>query len=235
MRWEAFPYAFSVTPRMSPEKEREVRREADRRLRAAMDRAGIDEANRIDPSRYNFIIGLAISTDALTDVVRRVLWDNLSKGRATPALQQQYNLLRGRSFDPLDCHSNGAMICLGALANQDIAARNVRLFGPQITPGSLAEWQELLTSGRIARLEIYISAGDPIPPVSYAARYLVPGTFAFDAGVRLTSEVLREVGVLRQRMEEEGPSIRIFDVPCPERGLSFKCHYMTHYQSVVPR
>ena len=236
--WETTAYAFNVAPNMSPENELEVRREADKRLRAAMDRAGIDQANRIDPKQYNFIIGFAVSTNALTDLMRRAIFDNLNKGRATPALQQQYNLLRGRSFEPLDCHSNGAMICLGALSNQDVAARHVRLFGPQITPGALAEWQQLLRSGKITSLEIYISAGDPIPAVSHAARYLVPGAFSHDTAVRLTSEVLKDVGVLKQRLEEEGPSIKVIPVPCDAAnrpGLFFQCHEMTHYQKVTPR
>src|SRR5436309_3077768 len=38
--WATYPYAFSVSPNMPPEREQEVRREADRRLHAAMDHAG---------------------------------------------------------------------------------------------------------------------------------------------------------------------------------------------------
>ena len=235
--WDTYPYAFSVAPTMSAEQEQEVRREAERRLHAAMDRAGVDKSS-IDTSQYNFIIGFAVSTSQLSDLARRAIFDNLNKGRATPALQEQYNLLRGRSFEPLDCHSNGAMICLGALANQDVAAKHVRLYGPQITPGALAEWQQLLKSGRVAKVEIFVSAGDPIPALSYSARYLVPGTSSFDTAVRLTSDVLRHVGVLKRGVEAEGPSISVVAVPCEAASgsvISFKCHEMKHYQRVTPR
>ena len=35
----------------------------------------------IDPKNYNFIIGLAVSSDIFTDGAKRALWDNLKRGR----------------------------------------------------------------------------------------------------------------------------------------------------------
>jgi hypothetical protein len=224
--------AFYVPPDLLPERDQELRAEADKRLQAAMDLAGFPKDKRIDTSQYNFVLGLAVSSGALTDAARRALRDNLSKGRATPAMQEQYDLLRGRSFEPLDCHSNGAMICLAALSNQDVEAPHVRLFGPQLTPGALAEWKQLLGSHRIKTLQIYISDRDPVPPLSYLARNLIPGKPTFDTAVHLTSEALKDEGMLLEDMgEEEG--LKIIYVDCHVESVfwfSLECHEVTHYQ-----
>lgn len=240
--WEAF--AFNVPIGLSSEREQEVRKEADKRLQAAMDRvdrdAGLKRRRRIDTKEYNFILGVALSSSPAIDIASRALWDNLSKGRATPLLQQSYDLLRGRSFEPLDCHSNGAMICLAALSTGVSAARHVRLFGPQLTEGSLADWQNLLQSGKIGSLEIYISQGDPVPPVSYAAKYLVPGLrtaeTAYRTSIQFASELLGDPNTLEQSIVKLAPSIQFRRVSCPQLSyqlFSVKCHEMAHYQSRV--
>jgi hypothetical protein len=234
--WETAPYAFNAPDSLTPERRAEAERNFERNFERMLKLTGLERGNVIDPSRYNFIIGLAVSSEPLNDVARRALWDNLKAGRATPALQQQYELLRGRSFEPLDCHSNGAMICLGALANNDIAAKRVRLFGPQVTPGALEEWQSLLKAGKVGSVEIFIAEGDPIPPVTYGARYLIPTTRSTDTALKLTAAFMASAGLLKREFENDAPRIKVTTIPC-QRGalekLKLECHEMTHYQNSV--
>ena len=68
------------------------------------------------------------------------------------------------------------MACLIALELGDTQAKRVRLFGPQITPESLQHWQQLIDSGKVGSVQIFINEGDPIPVVSYVASLLTDWT-----------------------------------------------------------
>ena len=128
------------------------------------------------------------------------------------------------------------MICLGALANEDVVARDVRLFGPQLTPATLEEWRSLQRSGKIKTLEIHINEGDPIPAVSYAARYSLPGTRTTDTASQLTAAVLSQTGVLKRGIEESVPSVKVFVHPCPvsvESRYLLECHEAQNYRRVM--
>jgi hypothetical protein len=81
----------------------------------------------IDFKRYNFAIGIAESTTAWQDILYRVWGDNFTTGQLSAAEQVGYAALRGRQFDHLGCHSNGAMICLAAIYKGDVVANHVTL------------------------------------------------------------------------------------------------------------
>ena len=225
--WESFPYAYNV-PDNFTQQQKEA---ALRNFRRLFELAGLNPDRAVDAAQYNFILGLAISSNELDDL-SRALRDNLKQGRATPDLQKQYEMLRGRSFEPLDCHSNGAMICLAALANNDIAARSIRLFGPQVTPGALAEWQSLLNAGKVASVEMFVAEGDPIPAISYGARYVLPSTRTTDATLQLVASFLTNTGLLKREIEVDKPGIKVTTIPCDRAGI-LSCHDMAHYQAHV--
>lgn len=232
--WTAAPYDFNAPPDLTEEQ----RLIAEINLDKARELAGIKKNEFVDPREYNFILGLAISRTFITDTLFRALRDNLNQGRATPQIQQKYELLRGKSFKPLDCHSNGAMICLSALANGDVAAKDVRLFGPQITPMALNEWKRLLRSGQISSLKIYISEADPIPPLSYVTQYLLQPAEVAAADLKSTAEVLKNYVTFKRRVEEAAPSIEVIHIPCADAGpyrFSRKCHYIDHYLHQGPK
>jgi hypothetical protein len=204
---------------LSEQHVRKVRAEQEAEFRRRLSLVNIRPEEFVDPSDYDFILGVA-TTSKLIEDVPRVFWDQLAGGRGTPAMQQEYELLRGRSFAALDCHSNGAMICLAALQNGDIKAGRVRLFGPQITLGRLRQWQTLLRSGEIQKLEIFLSDGDPVPVMSYAVS--VWPDF---------EELL--LGTLRNSVGREVPLASVIRIPCDTKGrfkYSLSCHSMTHYQ-----
>jgi len=95
-------------------------------LRQQMELAGIPYSAAIDFHRYNFVIGIAASTNIFTDLARRVVFDELKNGRFSRDIQVAYNSLKGRQFNDLGCHSNGAMICLAAIANREIGRASCR-------------------------------------------------------------------------------------------------------------
>lgn len=165
--WDSGTYVRNLPLTLTPEK----RAKEDKDLREKLEKAGVSSTRFSTLKDYDFILGIAISTNALVDIGLRVAFDQLSKGHASAELQSGYNLLRERSFDVLDCHSNGAMICLAALSNGDVTAKKVRLMGPQITTEALQEWGELLKVGKtgngIEQLEILINNHDQVPTISY--------------------------------------------------------------------
>lgn len=229
--------AFDVPPGLSPDKEREMRAKQNKRLQDARENVALREDKLEDPSEkeklkeplvdtaeYNFVFGLAVSTDKLKDFLLRALRDNLSKGRATPKIQETYDLLRGRCFESLDCHSNGAMICLHALFNKDVKARDVRLFGPQITPGTLSDWKHLLRSKQIETLEIIIAEKDPVPYLTRGASHFIPGKVPYDTAKGIVSKFL--LGEVK--------GLKWTHVECDlEKWWTFSCHDMRHYQKAL--
>lgn len=96
-------------------------------LREQMRLAGFPYDEGIDFERYNFVIGIAYSTDPWRDLANRVVFDHLRNGDYTREHQEAYKSLKGRSFDRLGCHSNGAMIRLAGLMNKEAAAKHVVL------------------------------------------------------------------------------------------------------------
>lgn len=156
-----------VASNLSPE-DREA---ANSRLNDQFTEAGLDPATYMAAKDYEFILGLAVSDSATLDLTMRVLRDNSSEGDFSRYTRENYALLKGKHFDVLDCHSNGAMICLAALKNGDASARKVRLFGPQLSPDAVREWRLLLDKGgfgnKIESLQIILADGDPVPAASY--------------------------------------------------------------------
>jgi hypothetical protein len=238
MEWMTGIYAMNVPTGLSGEQARRAREESERQFFARLKLAGILPENFIDPKHYDFIIGIAESTNGFGDLTKRVMWDNLAKGRATPLLQKEYDLIRGRSFDILDCHSNGAMICLAAIANDHVKLTGqgpVRLFGPQITPSGMKEWQRLAEKNHF-NLEIYYNSGDPVPRLSYAANELLPLKIISPVErYSISKEVFAGTG-LQDLIRRNAPSAKIVTSDCGGGFFrySIDCHLFKWYQSHYP-
>lgn len=240
--WLFGEYAMNVPQGLTGEAARQARLESEKQFFGRLELAGIPKDRFIAPESYNFIIGVAQSSGVIGDLPR-VYADNLSRGRATPAVQKEYNLLRGRTFDALDCHSNGAMLCLAGLANNDIKLvepRVVRLMGPQITPAALEEWQRLAQSRNID-LRIYFNDGDPVPRISYMASYLTPNSNSLGQRLGAIPNVLKEAVFgtgLKDQIEKEVPAAKVYSFSCSGSD-SFRysisaCHDLRTYQRNVP-
>ena len=134
------------------------------------------------PDLYDMVVSMGSYNTALEDLATRVLFDSVTYGEFSRAHSEMFASLKGRKFDTLDCHSNGAMLCLAALRSGDTTAKEVRLFGPQINPAAARIWQELSQSKGI-KVTVYINSGDPVPAASWALG--APDKPLTDAGNKL--------------------------------------------------
>lgn len=191
--------------------------------------AGNAYSDAIDFQRYNFVLGIAKSTEAMHDLLGRVVLDEYRAGRFTTEQQTAYAFLADRAFEELGCHSNGAMICLDALRRHDVKAKHVVLYGPQITPESLHMWDDLVKTGQIASLEIRINQGDPVPPL---AMTFGPSATTQDAPP-LRGAQLFYSSVLAKVVRTLAPSATVLTYPC-QRLPTIACHQMDSYKRNRP-
>ena len=202
-------------------------REQRERLYAALT-AQYRAANREIPpelSRFDFVIGVAYSSNRLADLLARVSRDQFT---AIPVPEDErlgYSALRGRRFETLSCHSAGAMLCLLALVNDDVRATDVVLYGPQVTPSALQVWQRQLSSGRIRSLRIVVADEDPIPPAAMMANA--------DSALWLSREnMLRFVDLetLRSDIARQAPGAVVQTRSCHTTARNiFGCHDVAGY------
>jgi hypothetical protein len=184
----------------------------------------------LDLDKYEFAFGLAISPDIsamdLTELLRAIADDTL-EGVWSQKTRKNYPSLIGRDFDTLTCHSNGAMICIAALRNGDIAARSVTLWGPQITADSLAGWQTLVTQGWVESVQMKWTDRDIVPIVSYDLGKYELGKFVAGA------QVMPDRNLVEFAIRIKAPSIQLESGRCPDRTTpwtSVPCHEAAIYQ-----
>lgn len=235
-----------------------LRVEQEKNLRQQLSLAGLAPERFVDRADYDMMIGVAQSHSQFVDLVGRVVFglsegqlpgDQFSAGAFSTANRQLYAALKGTQTARLDCHSNGAMVCLEALRNGDIAAGAVRLFGPQLTPQALARWEMLLRGGKITSLEVNLMQGDPIGPASYgfgrspkiyAALELGRLVLARGAITILDAFTPDAAARLKTQIQEYAPaiSVNVIDDPACRQQLAtelFACHDMALYQQRVRR
>jgi hypothetical protein len=180
------------------------------------------EYDGVDFSRYNFVLGIGASTNILLDLKNRVIFDEFKNGQFSAREQALYASLKDRQFGELACHSNGAMICLAALENQDVIADRVVLYGPQITRESLQMWNELVRSGYVKSLDIYVNENDPVPPFSLALGDLF-------SNVPEQAELLSP-NTLKKLINETSPKIAVHTFSCGADSPTLDCHDMKVYK-----
>jgi len=194
---------------------------------AIMEKQGKPYDGNIDFHRYNFVLGIAASTDIFTDLATRVEFDEWSNGKFTTEQKNAYASMKGREFKELACHSNGAMICLTALNQKDVKAANVVLYGPQITPESLVMWNKLVKDGQIKSLQIYLNQGDPVPAASMLASNPVFAAPAIAAPY--LSAPLFDADVMSKAINALAPNADIKTFVCKSTP-DVDCHNMKLYK-----
>jgi len=145
-------------------------------------------------------------------------------------VQKGYDALRGRQFDELGCHSNGAMACLAALQNGDVLARKVVLFGPQLTAESIKMWNQMIEAGQVASVEVVVNANDPVPALSlYASTRL---RIDEDARRIAGKPLFRDLAAMHDAVLELGPRVHVSTYACEEAGIldPTACHDMRAYR-----
>jgi hypothetical protein len=190
-------------------------------LQKQMELSGKEYAG-VDFQRYNFVLGIGASTNILLDLKNRVVFDEFKNGQFSAREQALYSSLKDRQFGELACHSNGAMICLAALENQDVRADRIVLYGPQVTRESLQMWNELVRSGYVKSVQIYVNQNDPVPPFSLALGDLF---LNFPEQVSLFSP-----DVLKRIINETSPKIVVQVFSCGKDYPTLDCHDMAVYK-----
>jgi hypothetical protein len=193
--------------------------------------AGTNYDEALDRTRYNFAIGVAAQTSAFYDLTHRVYFDQLLNGAYTvQGDQNAYNSMKGRQFDELGCHSNGAMICLAALRNKDVIARRVVLYGPQITIESLKLWNEMLERKEVESVEIMLNQFDGIPPASFME------SSVRERGVNLVSAIQSGAtffrpGDMKLAIQTVAPKLAVKTFGCSASSHpGIACHDMKSYR-----
>jgi tetratricopeptide (TPR) repeat protein len=177
----------------------------------------------VDLELFNIGMGIAVSTSEAEDLFRRVLADQWASQPVPRSGMSGYNSIKGKYFSLLGCHSNGAMTCLYALGKGDAAARDVVLYGPQITPVTARLWQGLLEEGKIRSLRLVINQGDPIPPLALAVN--AHNMYNYAKRALLFNGVEMDL-----TLAELIPSAQIDVRSCAFKLSSpFSCHRMTAY------
>ena len=206
----------------------------------------LDDGLPFTPEMYDLVVSMGSSHAAIEDLATRVVFDGATFGEFSRQNKEIFASLKGRQFDTLDCHSNGAMLCLAALRSGDTHAKEVRLFGPQINPEAAKRWQEYAANTN-STIKIYINYGDPIPAISW--KQPTPQTLAGQATTAawLSNPVTSpatfadalfhtyldsKTGVMDATLEAYGFNVtrsKCNDIP------SMICHSMTRYEMQLPK
>jgi hypothetical protein len=96
----------------------------------------------------------------------RVGGDHLTIGETslgTPQAQQAMEQLKGKEFDRLVAHSNGASIAEGLIRNDAIRVDELHVVGGDRSAANGQALQQLIDSGKVKRVVVWINEGDPIP------------------------------------------------------------------------
>ncbi|MEO5936472.1 MAG: hypothetical protein ABIP81_04590 [Terriglobales bacterium] len=118
------------------------------------------------PEMYDLVISMGSAHTFAQDFATRVIFDQKTFGEYSLQNKEIFASLLGRQFDVLDCHSNGALLCLAVLRSGKTTAKSVRLFGPQMSPAAAQRWQEYSFKTQTP-IHIYLNVGDPVPALSW--------------------------------------------------------------------
>ena len=191
---------------------------------------------------YDLVVSMASHHTPLEDLATRAIWDGVEFGEFSRSHKEIFAALTDRQFDVLDCHSNGAMLCLAALRSGQTTAKEVRLFGPQINAVSAALWRDYAAVTG-AKVSIYINAGDPVPaaawslpaPQSQAGKAATAAWIKTPIGLSGTvAKTLVETvldgatGAVDRNLKSYGFAVTRF-AGCKDR-LSIACHSMLLYE-----
>ena len=190
---------------------------------------------------YDMVVSMASYHNFFADLVTRVVFDGPTLGEFTKQHKEIFASLDGREFDTLDCHSNGAMLCLAALKGGLVKAKVVRLFGPQINPKAAELWKGFIDKGM--KVEVYINNGDPVPALSWKLAMTKPKRFArvipawvptIGATIATLPKALNNAqnDVTDQVMDAElfKYGLTVQRSSC-SRQITLSCHYMREYES----
>jgi hypothetical protein len=106
--------------------------------------------------------------DMLAETLRVIL-DNQSAARYTLSSERARAIVRelnGERFERLLAHSNGATIAEALIRTGVIKVDEFNVIGGDRSLAGFASMQEMIDSGRVRRVKIWLNPGDPVPTIS---------------------------------------------------------------------
>lgn len=156
----------------------------------------VNEPIPFTPDLYSFVMSAARYSTPLEDLVTRVVFDSATFGEFSRQNQEMFREIKGKNFEVLDCHSNGAMLCLAALRSGDTKTKEVRLFGPQINREAAEMWYEFSVKNKV-KVTVFINNGDPVPAASWVFSSPEPGTAVTQVGAWVDNRMTDPVAVAK--------------------------------------
>jgi hypothetical protein len=104
----------------------------------------------------------------------RVGLDNLTEGEfslTTPQGQAAVKQLAGKEFDRLVAHSNGASIAEALIRDDVITVNELNIVGGDRSLLNGHAFQELLDSGKVKRVVVWINLNDPVPSATCLTQF----------------------------------------------------------------
>jgi len=105
---------------------------------------------------------------------KRVGLDNLTEGEfslTTPQAQAAVEQLAGKEFDRLVAHSNGASVAEALIRNDIITVNELNVVGGDRSLLNGHAFQELLDSGKVKRVVVWINLNDPVPSATCLTQF----------------------------------------------------------------
>jgi hypothetical protein len=180
-------------------------------------------------------------TDYLENEVGRILGDHLAVGEVslnTPQGQEAVRALEGKAFDRLVAHSNGASVAEALIRNDIIKVDELDIMGGDRSLASGHALQQLMDSGRVKRVVVWINTNDPVPGLTSQVDQLKPLDRCLDASLHLARKITGDLAVGDARVEYrfmEGKDYRNPDVPKGKLDALLAGHYLqsSYYPGVA--
>jgi hypothetical protein len=108
----------------------------------------------------------ATTDDLSNEELLRGFLDNNYLGEytlSTPYGQKLIERIRGTHFDRLVAHSNGATVAEALIRRGIITVNELNVMGGDRSFVNFGGWNELITSGKVSRVVVWVNPGDPVP------------------------------------------------------------------------
>lgn len=137
-------------------------------------------------------------SDSMAAEALRVLLDNLTLGEytlATPGGKRLVERIRGTHFNRLMAHSNGATVAEALIRKGLIEVEELNIMGGDRSLVNGPGFQDLVASGKVKRVVVWVNPGDLVP-IGSSFRALLPlasrDTFPMEAAVGCLAETLAD-------------------------------------------
>jgi hypothetical protein len=173
---------------------------------------------------------VAFGSDGHAAEALRGLIDHLTYGEYTLSSLEAQDIVRqlgGVHFDRLIAHSNGATIAEALIRKNVISVEELDIAGGDRSLANVDALQQLINSGRVHRIRVFVNPGDPVPrftstpfsiPLREEARYWAGVLAGQRAGGDAEVEICVLSGIVGQEASISSHDLRRAYFPNIRRG-----------------